>query len=105
MPLEGQWQRQHTPLRPAGRRDARALAAGLAVVVIALGAALYAGFHHGARTTAAGCIDVIAASTTGGATIHACGAAALRWCRLEAARGAAFGGQSRAECRRVAGFR
>jgi hypothetical protein len=71
------------------------------VVVLALGAALYAGLHHGARATAAGCVDVIAASTTGGATIHACGASAARWCRFEAARHDAFARALRARCGRA----
>jgi hypothetical protein len=105
MPLEGQWQRQHTPLRLAGRREGRAVAAAAVIVVLALGAALYAGLHHGAPRTAAGCIDVIAASTTGGAVVHACGASAARWCRLEAARGDAFARTVRGECSRLRGRR
>jgi hypothetical protein len=77
--------------------------AGVVVVFLALSAALYAGLH-GARATAAGCVDVIAASTTGGATVHACGAAAAHWCRLEATRDDAFARAIQARCGR-AGYR
>ena len=86
VPLEGQWQRQHAGLRPIRRREARVLlalgglllAATVVVVVVAL--------VQGAGTARAGCVDVTAASSTGGATLHACGADARHWCRLEAAR-------------------
>jgi hypothetical protein len=77
------------------------LVAGVVLVVLALGAALSGGLLHGARATAAGCVDVIAASTTGGATVHACGAAAARWCRFEATRDDTFARAIRVRCARA----
>ncbi|MEA2219338.1 MAG: hypothetical protein QOJ35_1964 [Solirubrobacteraceae bacterium] len=58
-------------LAVAGALAACAIAAGVAVVTTG----------SGARTR--GCIDVTFASTTGGAVMHACGAAAARLCRGE----------------------
>jgi hypothetical protein len=84
VPLEGHWERQHSRLRDAPRRELRLLAVIAAVVVVAGGVALYAALHHGTRKAAAGCVEVTAASTTGGATLHACGADAARWCRSQA---------------------
>jgi hypothetical protein len=74
MPLEGHWARQHAPL---GRRERRLLAtvAALAAVGLVLVLAL-----HGSARSAPGCIDATVASTTGGASIHACGERARRLC-------------------------
>jgi hypothetical protein len=100
VPLEGHWQRQHTPLRSLGRRERRALIAVTLVVLIGAAVALYAALHHGAAKVAAGCVQISAPSTTGGANLHACGADAARWCRSEAAGDRAL----LAACRR-AGYR
>ena len=84
MPLEGHWQRQQTPLRRVSRRELRLLAAVASVLALAAAVVLYAALHHAAHHAAAGCVEITAASTTGGATLHACGADAARWCRSEA---------------------
>jgi hypothetical protein len=84
VPLEGQWQRQHTPLRRVSRRELRVLAAVAAVLALAAAIVLYAALHHATHRVAAGCVEVSAASTTGGATLHACGPDAARWCRSQA---------------------
>lgn len=80
MPVEGQWRRANTPL---GRRDKRLLlaAAGVAVVAVAAGGAVYA--THPSGSSDAGCIVVRLPSTMGGADVRNCGAAAHRFCRLE----------------------
>jgi hypothetical protein len=62
------------------------LAVVAAVVLVGAAVALYAALHHGTPKAATGCVDVVAASTTGGATLHACGADAVRWCRSQAGR-------------------
>jgi hypothetical protein len=84
VPLEGQWERQNTPLRLLGRRERRALvvigtafAVGLVVMVVALAT------HHTRHQR--GCIDVPTPSTMGGALIHACGAVRDRLCSEEQA--------------------
>jgi hypothetical protein len=84
VPLEGHWQRQQTPLRRVSRRELRLLAAVASVLALAAAVVLYAALHHAAHQAAAGCVEITAASTTGGATLHACGADAARWCRSEA---------------------
>jgi peptidoglycan/LPS O-acetylase OafA/YrhL len=84
VPLEGQWQRQHSRIRDAPRREVRVLAAVAALVLVAAAVALYASLHHGTPKAAAGCVDIVAPSTTGGATLHACGADAARWCQSQA---------------------
>ena len=84
MPLEGHWQRQQTPLRRVSRRELRLLAAVASVLALAAAVVLYAALRHEAHHAAAGCVEITAASTTGGATLHACGADAARWCRSEA---------------------
>jgi hypothetical protein len=103
MPLEGHWERQHSPLRPPTTRGGwvfLAVAAALAVAAVVLLAYAIAG-GSGAGRTAAGCIDVTAASSTGGARVHACGAAARRWCRAAAAQDTPLARAIRPQCRRI----
>jgi hypothetical protein len=84
VPLEGHWERQQRS--PLGRRERRTLAilaAALVAGTIAL--VLVLALRGASSTTAAGCVDVTIASTTGGARIHACGARARRLCSDPAA--------------------
>jgi hypothetical protein len=97
MPLEGHWERQHGGLASIGRRERNAIVAGLAALV-ATGAIVAAGaVGRGAPDVQAGCVDLVVPSTTGAATLHACGAAAQRWCRSPAGRPA----DAAATCRRA----
>ncbi|MEA2397465.1 MAG: hypothetical protein QOK25_1021, partial [Thermoleophilaceae bacterium] len=82
MPLEGHWQRQHTPLRMPTTRAGRAVAAaaaaaGLAALILLAYVVIASSESRG---RAAGCVDVTAASSTGGARIHACGRQAEHLC-------------------------
>jgi hypothetical protein len=104
VPLEGHWHRQQTPLGRLSRRELSALAVVAALLLIAAGVAIYAAAHHGAPRAAAGCVDVTAASTTGGARLHACGADAARWCRSQAGLTDAVARAVRVACVR-AGYR
>jgi hypothetical protein len=101
MPLQGQWDRQHTPLRGLGRRERRILVVVLGVLVVAAGATAFAALRTGTRTPAAGCVTVTFASTTGAARIHACGAAARRYCHQAAIRRDPAAGAGRVACRRA----
>jgi hypothetical protein len=101
VPLEGHWERQNTPLRRVGRREVRVLAVVASVLVLALGVVVYSALHHGTPQAGPGCVDIITASTTGGAVVHACGAKAEHWCQLEAARSDAFARTAQARCRRA----
>ena len=66
------------------RRELRVLVAVAAVLALAAAVVLFAALRHETHGAAAGCVEVTAASTTGGATMHACGADAARWCRSQA---------------------
>jgi hypothetical protein len=84
MPLEGgHWERQRTPLRRVSRRERRVLAVALAALAALTVAIAVAAARSGPASPAAGrgCVELVAASTTGGATYRACGPAAARWCR------------------------
>jgi hypothetical protein len=78
MPLEAHWQRQHTPLRAADRAERRVIAVAAGAVAVVLVAVLLVAVGHRGSARGAHCIDVTVPSTTGGASIHACGAAARR---------------------------
>jgi hypothetical protein len=72
--------RLREPLRwtPAGRLVVAALVVGLVLAAVALG--IYAATGGLEHKQQAGCIEVTFASTTGGATLHACGANARAIC-------------------------
>src|SRR5437763_10638320 len=102
MPLEGQWERQHTPLRrPTGRGGW--LFAAVAAILVAAGVVLLIVVLLGSGSTrpASGCIEVTAASTTGAGTIHACGPAAERTCRVAEHQDTALARRIQDECRRM----
>ena len=101
MPLEGHWKRTQTPLRSTTKREGRLLVVVVAVLVIALAAVVYAAAQSGSSAAGPGCINVAATHSTGGATLHACGASAARWCRSASARHDALARGVQAECRRV----
>ena len=103
MPLEGHWERQHAPLRLPATRGGWVfvvVAATLMVATVTLVAYALLG-SSSSRRTAAGCIDVTAATSTGGARVHACGAAAKRLCRSAPRQEAPLGRALRPQCRRI----
>ena len=104
MPLEGHWERVHTPLRSTGKRERRVVVIGSALLALALVIAVYAALHSGSSKTSPGCLDVVGASSMGGATYHACGRAAARWCRSVATRDDAVARRIQEHCRN-AGYR
>lgn len=88
--------------QPLTRRQRRAIALTAAIIA---GAILWAVLRSGgAPASARGCVNVIVASSTGAATVHACGAAARTWCASEAAVGAPLRAQALTQCR-LAGLR
>src|SRR5947209_165683 len=104
MPLEGHWKRLQTPLRRTTRREARLIAAAAGFLAVTVVIVLYVALQSGSSAAGPGCIKVTAASSTGGATLHACGQAAARWCRSAAVRHDALARSVREECR-GAGYR
>ncbi|MCW3048592.1 MAG: hypothetical protein JWO74_2876 [Solirubrobacterales bacterium] len=101
MPLEGHWQRQHTSLRSATRRERRVLLLVLGILTAALIAIVVAASWRGAGASTPGCVDATVPSTTGGASIHACGARALRFCHSADPIPADVLGDVRAACRKA----
>jgi hypothetical protein len=102
MPLEGHWERQNTPLRLVGARDRRTLGLLVFVLAVVAGVVLYAALSHGgAAKPAAGCIRATAATSMGGGTVDACGAAARRLCAAEYSRATPLASALRPECRRA----
>jgi hypothetical protein len=101
VPLEGHWERQNTPLRGLGRRELRALVVVAAAVVAAAAVVLVVALSQGAPKVTSGCVAVTAASSTGGATIHACGPRATRLCRARAGGDDPFARSVQAACRRA----
>ena len=99
--MEGQWDRQRTPLRRAGRRELWMLAAIAVVLVLAAGAGLYAVLASRGSEPRAGCVEVTAASTTGGAAVRACGAEARRLCREQTTATSGYARAVRTACRRA----
>ena len=101
MPLEGHWARQHSALPSTSLREGRVL---LAVAIAALLAALVVvvlALQRQAPAPAAGCVEVVAASTTGGATYRACGSEAAAWCRDSARKTDAVAREVVRQCRRA----
>ncbi len=95
MPVEGQWERSHTPF---SRSDKRLLGAVclLAVVVIAAVSAFY--LTRSSSTPAAGnCLVADVASTMGGARLTVCGAAAHSFCAAHGGKDARIASACRRE--------
>jgi hypothetical protein len=99
MPLEGQWERQTTPLPLNTPKARRILAIAALIAVLGVGALVWA--TSGSKTALGpGCISLTLASTTGGAQYHACGDGARAWCRQDGPKTTADAAKLRAACRR-----
>jgi hypothetical protein len=70
-----------------------------AMLVIAVVAVLVATLRGGSSEVGPGCVRLTVASSTGGATLHACGPAAARWCSSVAGRQDALSRKVKARCR------
>jgi hypothetical protein len=92
------------PLTPR-ERHAMWVVAGIFVVVIALGATLWAMAGRSSSSVRSGesCVTVSMASSMGGGVEHACGAAARDWCRAAYAQHDTHAHAVQAQCR-VAGI-
>ena len=77
------------------------LVAVAVMLAIAVAVTLVAALTGGSSEAGPGCIRLTVPSTMGGATVHACGPEAARWCRSAESRQAAIARNARAECRRA----
>jgi hypothetical protein len=80
MPLEGHWQRTHTPLRKLTRRERGAATAMVAVTGVALAAILLVTAGDRRPEPAPGCIETVVAGRVGGEPVSGCGAEARAIC-------------------------
>jgi hypothetical protein len=96
--MDGRSQRITGPLSPRARRIA--VAAG-ALIVVAFGGAGVWGATHADRygRSRDGCVTVSVASSTGGALLHDCGAAARALCRTAFADHGKLALLTREQCR------
>jgi predicted metal-binding membrane protein len=101
MPLERHWERVNTPLRSTTRRERRVVVAVAVLLAIAVAVTLFATLDGGSSEAGPGCIRLTVPSTMGGATVHACGPAAARWCHSAESRQAAIARKARAQCQRA----
>jgi hypothetical protein len=99
--LQGHWERVNTPLRTTARIEIWAMTAVAAIVLVGLAIALFAAIHDGSSKAESGCIEVPATHAVGGATIKACGADAVRWCREAETRDDWLGNAVGPRCRRA----
>ncbi len=93
MPVEGQWERSHTPFSRSEKR-LLAVAGLIAAVAVAVGAAFY--LTRSSAPVAGNCVVADVASTMGGARLTVCGAAAHSFCATHGGRDARIA----AACRR-----
>jgi hypothetical protein len=102
MPLQGQWERQHTPIRSLPTRARRTLAIVGGILVLATALTLYFTVAK-SDSSSAGCVDVTVPSTMGAGQIHSCGQAAERLCRTQLARSPSdpYARSAQAACRRA----
>ena len=78
MPVEGGWQRAHTPLSRREKGVLVSVGALIAAAAIAFGAV-----ELTRGPTQAGCVTADVPSTMGGVRIHECGAKARELCRTQ----------------------
>lgn len=86
MPVEGQWERQQTPLRRLTRRELRLLQGFVAVLLLAAVAIAVVSFTQSSPPVPANCIQVTGGSTMGAVNYRVCGADRAAWCRQMARR-------------------
>jgi hypothetical protein len=74
MPLEGHWQRTHTPIRALSPRDTRVLLIAAAIAAVLGLIVVFAAIAGSRPAASAGCKRVIVPMATGGAAIERCSA-------------------------------
>jgi hypothetical protein len=102
MPLQGQWERQHTPIRELPARVRKTLTIIAALLVVGTALTLYFVLSN-SDSSSAGCVDVTVPSTMGAGNLHACGQAAEKLCRGQLGRSDSdpYARATHAACRRA----
>ncbi len=86
MPVEGQWERQQTPLRRLSRRELRLLRGFLGVLLVTATVSMAIALTQSSPPVPPDCIQVIGGSAVGGANFRVCGTDRATWCRQVAGR-------------------
>jgi hypothetical protein len=99
MPLQGQWERQQSPL---GERQRRTVAIVGGVLAAALAVVLYFSVVN-SGSAGQGCVNITVPSTMGASTMHACGDRARQLCASQAGgdRSDPFVRAAQATCRKA----
>ena len=84
MPLEGHWQRVHTPLRRLTRRERNVAIAAVVATLAAVVVLVLATIGDSRPDPAPGCIYAIVPGVMGAAPVDACGAQAKKICASHA---------------------
>jgi hypothetical protein len=100
MVMMDQSKRLAEPLRWTAGGKLAVVAVSAMLLVCVLGAGVYGLVHGFGSHHQAGCVDVIVASTLGGADVHACGSKARTLCAAPAGGGLAGNDSLREQCRR-----
>lgn len=92
------------PARPLTARDKRVLLlASLVVLLAGAAAGLWGALNAGSWSSSGRCVTLVVASSTGGDTIHHCGASARSWCQAQFTSHDQLAERARPACR-SAGF-
>jgi hypothetical protein len=102
MPVEGQWERQQTPLRRLTRRERRLLQATAAVLLVATVVVVLIAVLKPEPAVPAGCLQVTAPSTMGAVNVRVCGANVPRFCAQQAGKDDPTARAVQARCRALA---
>ena len=81
MPVEGQWDRQQTPMRRLSRRELRLLWGFLVVLLVGAAATVAIAFTQSSPPVPPDCIQVTGGSSMGAVNYRVCGADRAVWCR------------------------
>jgi hypothetical protein len=104
VPLEGHWDRQHTPIRRLSRRERRIVLPVTVALALACVAVIVFSLGGSSHSTAAGCVEVVGPSTMGASNYQTCGPQAARFCAAHANGDDGFARAAQQDCRR-AGYR
>ncbi len=101
MPLQKPYRGEDAATQPSARRRAPVVVATVVVILLAAIAIPFSVLDGGSQGRRAGCVQVTAASSTGGASFTTCGRSAVELCRAQATGAGEYASAVRAACRRA----
>lgn len=101
MPLEGHWERTHTPVRELGIRELRIVyVVGAMVAVCAVIGLILILSPQSEPSVSPGCIDALVPGIMGGGHVDPCGRRAVRLCASQVGHDDAYARPILASCRK-----